>query len=185
MLFHRVLAVLTILSADLAMGQASVGLRCQRKGKIPLTLDSVAAHRLAGSYELTLVVTSFNEPEWGPMRRRLLLRPPDSLEAATARLRSIGHSPRHSLLLLGSVEHDYEGRTYSDVVELDSGVVYIGCRDCNDGNPWHLRITAADASGLYGFWNDYQTGIDRVVDRRGRRLPDPAGYFCALRVVPQ
>jgi hypothetical protein len=46
----------------------------------------------------------------------------------------------------------------------------------------HLTITAVSAEGFWGWWKA-EPGFTLTVDKTtGRRLPDPAGFFCALRV---
>jgi len=50
-----------------------------------------------------------------------------------------------------------------------------------DGSPEHLRIESISDHGFWGRWANLQTGIVRIVDKAGKPLPDPAGYFCAER----
>ena len=48
----------------------------------------------------------------------------------------------------------------------------------------HLTITAVAGEGFWGWWKA-EPGFELTVDQTtGRRLPDPAGYFCALRAQP-
>jgi hypothetical protein len=48
----------------------------------------------------------------------------------------------------------------------------------------HLTITAVSPEGFWGWWKA-EPGFKLTLDRTsGRRLPDPAGFFCALRVRP-
>ena len=60
----------------------------------------------------------------------------------------------------------------------------VGCVDCLDGSPTHYAVDAVTAAGFAGRWANYQTSIAVAVDRRGRELPGPSGYFCARRVRP-
>jgi hypothetical protein len=54
-----------------------------------------------------------------------------------------------------------------------------------DGYSEHLTITAVSPEGFWGWWKA-EPGLNVTMDAEGRRvLPDPAGYFCALRVTPQ
>jgi hypothetical protein len=47
----------------------------------------------------------------------------------------------------------------------------------------HLTITAVAAEGFWGWWRAVP-GFDVTMDAEARRvLPDPAGYFCALRLT--
>jgi len=46
----------------------------------------------------------------------------------------------------------------------------------------HLTITAVSRDGFWGWWKA-EPGFELTLDSAsGRRLPDPAGFFCALRV---
>jgi hypothetical protein len=48
----------------------------------------------------------------------------------------------------------------------------------------HLTITAVGAQGFWGWWKA-EPGLELQRDTRaGEALPDPAGYFCALRERP-
>ncbi len=47
----------------------------------------------------------------------------------------------------------------------------------------HLTITAVAPEGFWGWWRAVP-GFDVTMDAENRRvLPDPAGYFCALRLT--
>jgi hypothetical protein len=61
----------------------------------------------------------------------------------------------------------------------------LGCVECLDASPTYYRITHITAWGFTGRWINYHTGIGTYVDRRGRRLPDPEGFFCARRLAAQ
>ena len=156
--------------------------KCLAKRPVYRNADSAALLHMTGSFRLTLVVTSFRAA-WTPPTYRLLLRQPDSSEAAEARIGRVGHRPRPDLRLVGiaALLDDLSGQRQPNV-ELDSGIVYMGCRDCMDGDPLELIVTAADTDGFYGRWRDYQRGIGHAIDESGRRLPDPAGHFCAVRI---
>jgi hypothetical protein len=53
-----------------------------------------------------------------------------------------------------------------------------------DGHVEGLTITAVASEGFWGWWKTEQ-GFEMTTDAATRRvLPDPAGYFCALRVRP-
>jgi hypothetical protein len=54
-----------------------------------------------------------------------------------------------------------------------------------EGYSEQLTITAVSPEGFWGWWKA-EPGFDVTMDAERRRaLPDPAGYFCALRVTPQ
>jgi len=74
------------------------------------------------------------------------------------------------------------GRTYRDTAEVLAGGLTIGCVDCMDASPTSYTIVAVTPDGFVGRWANNQTGIGVAVDRRGRRLPNPGGFYCARRV---
>jgi hypothetical protein len=48
----------------------------------------------------------------------------------------------------------------------------------------HLMITAVAPDGFWGWWKA-ESGWDVSLEQRTQRVvPDPAGYFCALRTQP-
>jgi hypothetical protein len=48
----------------------------------------------------------------------------------------------------------------------------------------HLTITAVSPDGFWGWWRA-EPGFEVTTDAETQRvLPDPAGYFCALRTKP-
>lgn len=149
----------------------------------PLRLDSVIVATMPGEYRLVQVTTSYDTRAYPRNESRLTLRLPDSTERRDAAVRKLGHSPRFNLQLLGTWRpRGDSGRAYA--AEVDGGVLFLGCRDCLDASPDVLVIRELSGVGFRGSWRDYQTGMARVVDQRGRLLPDPAGYFCAYRIAP-
>jgi hypothetical protein len=131
-----------------------------------------------------MFVVTTNYPGSGPTvdsSWTLTLSAVDSVRRIQATERRVGLHARTHL--------EFEGRAVSastgqraQPAEIDSSVLYIGCRDCTDASPLVLRVRALSASGFWGSWRDYQTGIGYVVDGKGKRAPDPAGHFCAIRV---
>jgi hypothetical protein len=83
--------------------------------------------------------------------------------------------------LLG--EWHWSAQYPAERAEWDAGTLYLGCRDCLDASPDHLRIESIVSTGFVGTWVNNQTGIARVVDDKGKTLPNPAGYLCAVRVA--
>jgi len=149
-------------------------------GAGPLTPER--APWLAGRFRLITVTTSQGRAYRHAAETGLTLRMADSLERAAATARGVGHAPRRALQFVGRWRWAPDSEAQQpDLAEVDAGVLYLGCRDCLDGSPWHLQITAVSPAGFWGTWRDYQTGTVRAVDGRGRELPDPAGFFCAVR----
>ena len=143
--------------------------------------DSLAG-QLRGAFRLFVVTTT--SPGSGPIVDSgwtLNLSAVDSARRAQSIQRRIGFLPRKHLLLEGHAETDSSGRQRQPA-EMDDGILYIGCRDCNDASPTVLRVLGISEAGFWGSWRDYQTGIGYVVDREGKRAPDPAGHFCAIRI---
>jgi hypothetical protein len=130
---------------------------------------------LAGSFEIFLVTTSWPEPVI--YSGTLSLRVASVEEIEQAQEEGIGRIPRQ---ITHAGSHGRDG--YSFPAEADGGMIYLGCVACVDASPEHLYVAAAAEGGLWGLWRDYQTGIGRVFDEDMNPLPDPAGYFCALRV---
>jgi hypothetical protein len=54
-----------------------------------------------------------------------------------------------------------------------------------DGYSEQLTITAVSPGGFWGWWRA-NPGFEVTLDAEAQRvLPDPAGYFCALRTTPE
>lgn len=83
--------------------------------------------------------------------------------------------------LAGHYEIVNKGRAYRDTAEVVAGGLTIGCVGCIDASPTSYNIVAVTPSGFVGWWTNNQTGIGVAVDRRGRRLPNPMGFYCARR----
>lgn len=142
------------------------------QGAVPATPDRIS--RLAGRFRLTQVVTSYDAE---PYTTELLLVAPDSAARAHALVRSIGHYPRRDLRLLGTWW--WSSKYPAQEAEWDAGTLYLGCRDCLDGSPDHLQIKAIMGRRFWGSWGNSQSGIGKIVDKTGKPVPDPNGYFCA------
>jgi hypothetical protein len=145
----------------------------------------IASHpaALAGDYDLIQVRT---QPVGGETSSgRLHLVPLDS----AARAMAVGGAVRDLTGWLEPAAGDSAWR--SNVGSRDPkypGVVLAGDRlrlgqPSLDGYREHLTITAVSPEGFWGWWKA-EPGFDVTMDAEGRRaLPDPAGYFCALRVT--
>lgn len=71
-----------------------------------------------------------------------------------------------------------------DTVFVEGTRMSVGCPYwmCTDASPTVYRIGWIGRTGFGGRWEDPQDGIAHAVDKRGRRLPNPSGYFCARRI---
>ncbi|HZA97519.1 MAG TPA: hypothetical protein VE399_01990 [Gemmatimonadales bacterium] len=140
---------------------------------------------LAGQYDLIQVRT---QPVAGIRSvGRLHLEPPDSLARAAA----VGGAARDLVGWLETVEGDTAWRAGAGSRDPNRpGAVLTGdhLRLGQSGSPEahveHLTITAVAPDGFWGWWKA-DPGWEITTDSTTRRvLPDPAGYFCALRVRP-
>jgi hypothetical protein len=139
---------------------------------------------LAGDYNLIQVRT---QPAGGQTSSgRLHLTPLDS----TGRAAAVGGSVRN---LTGWLEPSAADSAWrSNVGSRDPrhpGVLLAGNhlrlgQPGMDGYSEHLTITAVSPDGFWGWWRA-EPGFEVTTDAEGHRvLPDPAGYFCALRAIP-
>jgi hypothetical protein len=175
---------ITLLACHQAAPSATEPARCgpnvPRSAQHPIASRAAA---LAGVYDLIQVRT---QPLGGETSSgRLHLMPLDS----TARAMAVGGAVRD---LTGWLEPAAGDRSWrSNVGSRDPkypGVVLAGDhvrlgQASLDGYSEHLTITAVSPEGFWGWWKA-EPGFDVTMDAEGRRaLPDPAGYFCALRVT--
>jgi hypothetical protein len=139
---------------------------------------------LAGDYNLIQVRTQPNAGE--TISGRLHLLPLDSAGRAGA----VGGSVRNLTGWLESAAGDSTWR--SNVGSRDPmhpGVLLAGThlrlgQPGLDGYSEHLTITAVSPEGFWGWWRA-EPGFDVTMDAESERaVPDPAGYFCALRTKP-
>ena len=146
---------------------------------------AVRAGMLAGDYELIQVQT---QPVPGHTSvGRLHLAPLDS----TARAHAVGGAVRDLIGWLDVVEGDTTLHLEAGSRDRDNpGAVLAGDRlrlgrsGSIDAHTEHLVITAVAPDGFFGWWKA-EPGWEISVDTRTQHIrPDPAGYFCALRVRP-
>ena len=133
---------------------------------------AIRASSLAGEYDLILVQT---QPVSGVATTgHLHLAPLDS----SARAEAVGGPTRD---LIGRLELDRStGRARIEAV-LAGQHLRLGHPSYGDGVIQHLTITAAAPEGFWGWWRS-DRGVAIVTEPgTGRAIPDPAGYFCALR----
>jgi hypothetical protein len=140
---------------------------------------------LAGDYELIEVET---QPSAGSTSSgRLHLAPLDS----TTRAGAVGGAVRNLIGWLEPTTGIRMSRTNAAArdsarpqVVLAGEHLTIGDVGSVNGNVDHLTITAVATDGFWGWWRATR-GWEVTVEPKTRRvMPDPAGYFCALRVRP-
>ena len=143
---------------------------------------------LAGRYRLVSVSTSIGGTARASHARLKLAATDSAFRPATP-----GNQAR-VLWLAGSLtvvdsagvpRTDEQGKVLRDTVQVELDQMFFGCRRCFDGAIQEYRIIARTEDGqLWGHWVDPQTGIGRLVDSAGNRLPNPAGHFCAWLLEP-
>jgi hypothetical protein len=140
---------------------------------------------LAGQYDLIQVQT---QPKAGATSvGRLYLAQPDSLARASA----VGGAARDLIGWLETVKGDTVWRPGAGSRDpnhpgavLSGDHLRLGQLGSLDASVEHLTITAVAAEGFWGWWKA-DPGLGITTDGSTRRvLPDPAGYFCALRARP-
>lgn len=136
---------------------------------------SVAPLALAGDYELIQVQT---QPSGGRVfEGRLHLAPLDS----TARAGASGGAVRDLVGWLERTEDDALTGSRKPGVVLARHHLIVDQAGYADGGAHNLEITAVAPEGLWGWWKA-DRGLALSETRSRRVLPDPAGYFCALRL---
>lgn len=142
---------------------------------------------LVGRFRLIQEITSD-----GPTRpwndSYLELHLPDSADRAAfkAETRKSAATKRRILQLAGRQTWPGDSSAHIQPAAMIGGVLYLGCRHCDDRSPDNLTVSAVSATGgvggFWGNWNNLESGNWVIRDRDGRRLASPAGTFCALRV---
>lgn len=159
---------------------ARLGFGSEKCGEPPASAEAFSVDKLpwmVGRFRVTFVTTSF---ERSTSHNELELFAADSATRMQARERRIGHRPRRDLRLVG---RDYwDPHRPAESAEWDDGILYLGCRDCIDGSPDKLTISAISENGFWGRWRNDQSGFAHVLDSHGQLAPDPAGHFCARRI---
>ena len=173
------IALLSCHRAAPAPEPARCGPNVPRSAQHPLAARPAA---LAGDYDLIQVRT---QPVGGETSSgRLHLAPLDS----AARAMAVGGAVRDLTGWLEPAAGDSAWR--SNVGSRDPthpGVVLAGDhlrlgQASPDGYTERLTITAVSPEGLWGWWKA-EPGFEVTMDAQNRVLPDPAGYFCALKVT--
>ena len=155
--------------------------------------DSTTATRLAGRYRLTLI----EESDEGPADRAsaaLVLLPTDSLHrfyetAAFAGTRRRGDRPLwgwtdfspKNAFFPHAADPNSRSPDHPGVLVHSTGLLELGVWRGLDGSSTSLTITQVSDRGFRGTWASDQ-GLIYVNGADGRRLPNPHGHFCALRI---
>jgi hypothetical protein len=143
------------------------------------------AGALTGEYELIQVRT---QPVAGVVTRGLLhLAPLDSVARAGAAGGAardlIGWFDPTAGERTGLPEAGSRDATTPGAV-LTGDHLRLGQPGAGDSPVEHLTITAVAPEGFWGWWKAMEAWEVTVKTKPQRVLPDPAGYFCALRVRP-
>ena len=136
---------------------------------------SVAPLALAGDYELIQVQTQ--PGGGGVMTGRLHLAPLDSAAKAAA----YGGPVRDLVGRLESAAADSLTSSHERRVVLAGLHLIINQSEYAEGGAHNLEITAVAPEGMWGWWKA-DRGLALTETQSRRVLPDPAGYFCALRL---
>jgi hypothetical protein len=146
---------------------------------------SARAGTLAGDYQLIQVQT---QPKAGKTSGgRLHLAPLDSVSRAHA----VGGAVRDLVGWLETIQGDTTWRPNAGSRDpnrpgavLAGDHLRLGEWGAAEAHAEHLMITAVSPDGFWGWWKA-EPGWDVNLDQGSQRiLPDPAGYFCALRSGP-
>jgi hypothetical protein len=130
---------------------------------------------LAGDYELIQVHT---QPTGGTViTGRLHLAPLDSASKAAAS----GGAVRDLIGWLERTGRDSSTSSRNPRVVLARRHLIVDQVGYSEGSAHNLEITAVAPEGFWGWWKADRGLALRETQRRGV-LPDPAGYFCALRL---
>jgi hypothetical protein len=128
---------------------------------------------LSGNYQLIQVQT---QPASGTISSgRLHLALPDSAYKAGA----MGAAVRELVGWLEPAAGDSTRRR--PAVVLAGRHLRLGPAGYPESSAHHLEITAVADDGFWGWWHAAR-GLAVVESDSRRVLPDPAGYFCALRL---
>jgi hypothetical protein len=178
---HTLLALVIGAAAGCLSGRVRPPADCPPPADRAALPDSGAVAGLAGRY-LLVDVTTARGYGGGVARGQLALARPDSASEVVER-RGLGGSVRRVWRpLVGRYEAVHDAAVYGTPAEMGRAGFTLGCVECLDASPTYYRITQITSWGFTGRWINYQTGIGTYLDRRGRRLPDPEGFFCARRL---
>lgn len=152
------------------------------RGAIPL--DTLVG--LAGKYTLITVATSPGMDHW-TTKSDLTLERSDTLQQFYEQ-RLSGFVRTGNRPLVGQLAwHSPDGMVRTDPVVVqqnpaETQLISGFCANCADAMFVYHRILLIRSNGFSGRWHDPQTGIGKLIDKNGKALPDPDGYFCAVRI---
>jgi hypothetical protein len=164
---------------------------CELSPAAGTPFDSTRAGELQGEYDLILVSTWASETGES-LRGRLHLEPTDTLHRFHERS-PFGSRPVSARPLWGwaafppphinvpwgadPASHDPD---HPGVLVHAPGHIELGVWRGLDGSSVTLRVERVTPAGFSGRWGS-DLGDIRATDENGRVLPNPNGYFCALR----
>lgn len=180
MRFSSALGALVLAACQPSASPPPEGARCTPS--VPETAEhpiAVRAGSLAGDYDLIQVQS---QPVSGVViAGRLRLAPLDSASRAAA----VGGAVRD---LAGRFEPESDPRAGGREAVLAGQHLRLGRAGDPEGTVQNLTITAVAREGFWGWWKTDGGLAITVEPGTSRAIPDPAGYFCALRrrqVSPQ
>ncbi len=138
---------------------------------------------LAGRYRL-LAIDTANVIFPSGRGIALELERPDSAYAQRENERDASYRRPLGLSVLVGVEYLDGQRRWRDQVKLRGATLIVGCPDynCLDGVSTYYFIDWYSGGAFGGHWKRPETGLGVPIDPITRkRLPDGAGYYCALR----
>ncbi|MDQ3222626.1 MAG: hypothetical protein M3Q75_04010 [Gemmatimonadota bacterium] len=166
-------------AAKLPVEPAQCGPGVPPTAQHPLAMRAV---ELAGDYHLILVQSQPSSDS--KTAGRLHLSPLDSLAKAAA----AGGAVRDLTGWLDPADSDSiwpSGIASRDAARpgavLAGQHLRLGRADYPKGMAHNLTITAVSPRGFWGWWKADRGVAVTTEPRTGRLVPDPAGYFCALR----
>jgi len=140
---------------------------------------------LPGVYAFTAIATSPGMDR-SSVTSELTLVSADTLQRYYER-RIRGYVRSGNRPLVGALKHRSQGQLFAHNVVVqqnasDTQLISGYCELCDDASIVYYTILHVGRDRFSGRWVDPQTGIGIIVDQNGQPIPDPAGYFCAVRI---
>lgn len=175
------LTLLLVLSGCVAISPREQDQPCPRKPS-SVAQGGLNPSAMAGTFQLKLIDRRNNKVFLqGSVLR---LAEVDSVTRLRAQTGTFGSARRRDLQLRGSLTWNMEQDLRKEEAELDVPEIFLGCRDCLDGDVLVLTPTSTWANGFAGTWYDSQSGLGVELDARNARpMPRAEGYFCAIRAT--